>query len=321
MFVRRCLGTLSYRFLRALPYEGAGTVLALLISTACRPSLPIARTAPCSAACTSPTPRGFPSCRATPASPSTRAACASKAGPQQPRSDTAIASPRRSCVTPPETLSRRVGKTRSHSWRNASPPCRPRTARTRLAVLGGGSLTNEKAYLVGKFARVALRTANVDYNGRFCMSSAAGAMQRALGLDRGLALPPRGHRPHKGAPARRRKPGRDDAAAHAVFPGPAGSGRAPRRRRSAADGDSGLGGAPPRHPAGVGSRPLQRPAARAHPGRADRRPRSSARAPKASMRYAASPRRTGPSASKDSPASRNATSWKRHTCSAAPRAR
>jgi len=58
-----------------------------------------------------------------------------------------------------------------------------------VGVLGGGSLTNEKAYLVGKFARVALRTANVDYNGRFCMSSAAGAMQRALGIDRGLPFP------------------------------------------------------------------------------------------------------------------------------------
>ena len=38
-----------------------------------------------------------------------------------------------------------------------------------VAVLGGGSLTNEKAYWLGKFARVALGTANIDYNGRFCM--------------------------------------------------------------------------------------------------------------------------------------------------------
>jgi assimilatory nitrate reductase catalytic subunit len=56
-------------------------------------------------------------------------------------------------------------------------------------VFGSGSLTNEKAYLLGKFARVALRTPNVDYNGRFCMSSAAAASIKALGLDRGLPFP------------------------------------------------------------------------------------------------------------------------------------
>lgn len=58
-----------------------------------------------------------------------------------------------------------------------------------VGVFGGGSLTNEKAYLLGKFARVALRTANIDYNGRFCMSSAAAAATRAFGLDRGLPFP------------------------------------------------------------------------------------------------------------------------------------
>jgi assimilatory nitrate reductase catalytic subunit len=58
-----------------------------------------------------------------------------------------------------------------------------------VAVLGGGSLTNEKAYLLGKFARVALETSNIDYNGRFCMSSAAAAADRAFGIDRGLPFP------------------------------------------------------------------------------------------------------------------------------------
>ncbi|SDS82106.1 molybdopterin oxidoreductase family protein [Microlunatus soli] len=58
-----------------------------------------------------------------------------------------------------------------------------------VAVFGGGGLTNEKAYLLGKFARVALRTAMVDYNGRFCMSSAAAAANRAFGVDRGLPFP------------------------------------------------------------------------------------------------------------------------------------
>jgi assimilatory nitrate reductase catalytic subunit len=59
----------------------------------------------------------------------------------------------------------------------------------RVAVFGGGGLTNEKAYLLGKFARVALRTPNIDYNGRFCMSSAAAAGVRAFGVDRGLPFP------------------------------------------------------------------------------------------------------------------------------------
>ena len=58
-----------------------------------------------------------------------------------------------------------------------------------VGIFGGGSLTNEKAYLLGKFARVALGTANIDYNGRFCMSSAAAAGIRALGIDRGLPFP------------------------------------------------------------------------------------------------------------------------------------
>jgi assimilatory nitrate reductase catalytic subunit len=57
------------------------------------------------------------------------------------------------------------------------------------AVFGGGGLTNEKAYLLGKFARVALGTSQIDYNGRFCMSSAAAAGNRAFGLDRGLPFP------------------------------------------------------------------------------------------------------------------------------------
>jgi assimilatory nitrate reductase catalytic subunit len=58
-----------------------------------------------------------------------------------------------------------------------------------VAVFGGGGLTNEKAYQLGKFARVALATANIDYNGRFCMSSAAAAANRSLGIDRGLPFP------------------------------------------------------------------------------------------------------------------------------------
>lgn len=55
-----------------------------------------------------------------------------------------------------------------------------------VGVYGGGSLTNESAYLLGKFARVALQTKYIDYNGRFCMSAAASAGNKAFGIDRGL---------------------------------------------------------------------------------------------------------------------------------------
>ena len=61
--------------------------------------------------------------------------------------------------------------------------------RDAVGVYGGGGLTNEKAYLLGKFARVALGTSAIDYNGRFCMSSAAAASIRAFGVDRGLPFP------------------------------------------------------------------------------------------------------------------------------------
>ncbi|MGQ7296782.1 molybdopterin oxidoreductase family protein [Quadrisphaera sp. KR29] len=64
-----------------------------------------------------------------------------------------------------------------------------RHGRGAVGVFGGGGLTNEKAYALGKFARVALRTSAIDYNGRFCMSSAAGAMNRVFGVDRGLPFP------------------------------------------------------------------------------------------------------------------------------------
>ncbi len=53
-----------------------------------------------------------------------------------------------------------------------------------FAMLSGVSLTNEKSYLIGKFARLALQTANLDYNGRFCMVSAGTGNKKALGIDR-----------------------------------------------------------------------------------------------------------------------------------------
>jgi assimilatory nitrate reductase catalytic subunit len=53
-----------------------------------------------------------------------------------------------------------------------------------VAVLSGVSLTNEKSYLMGKFARVALQTKELDYNGRLCMVSAGAGNKKAFGIDR-----------------------------------------------------------------------------------------------------------------------------------------
>jgi len=53
-----------------------------------------------------------------------------------------------------------------------------------VAVYGGASLTTEKAYLLGKFARVAVGTRHIDYNGRLCMVSAGVAYKMAFGVDR-----------------------------------------------------------------------------------------------------------------------------------------
>ena len=55
-----------------------------------------------------------------------------------------------------------------------------------VAVYGGASLTTEKSYLLGKFARVALGTRHIDYNGRLCMVSAGTAYKLAFGVDRSL---------------------------------------------------------------------------------------------------------------------------------------
>ncbi|HEY7286144.1 MAG TPA: molybdopterin oxidoreductase family protein [Vicinamibacterales bacterium] len=53
-----------------------------------------------------------------------------------------------------------------------------------MGVLSGASLTTEKTYLMGKFARVCLRTPYIDYNGRLCMVSAGAANKKAFGIDR-----------------------------------------------------------------------------------------------------------------------------------------
>ncbi len=93
-------------------------------------------------------------------------------------------------------MRRADGELTAASWDEAltAIACRFRSVqqqhgRDSVGVFGGGSLTNETSYMLGKFARVALGTANIDYNGRFCMSSAAAAQNRAFGIDRGLPFP------------------------------------------------------------------------------------------------------------------------------------
>ncbi|HEX8288792.1 MAG TPA: formate dehydrogenase subunit alpha [Pyrinomonadaceae bacterium] len=53
-----------------------------------------------------------------------------------------------------------------------------------IGLYSGSSLTTEKTYLMGKFARAGLGTRYVDYNGRLCMVSAAAGNNKAFGIDR-----------------------------------------------------------------------------------------------------------------------------------------
>ncbi|MFG1844176.1 molybdopterin oxidoreductase family protein [Micromonospora carbonacea] len=99
-------------------------------------------------------------------------------------------------LTTPLVRDAGTGQLRPASWVEAMErivggvrAVQDRHGRDAVAVFGGGGLTNEKAYALGKFARVALRTRHVDYNGRWCMSSAAAAGNRAFGVDRGLPFP------------------------------------------------------------------------------------------------------------------------------------
>jgi assimilatory nitrate reductase catalytic subunit len=99
-------------------------------------------------------------------------------------------------LTTPLIRERKGGRLRAASWDEALDlvvdkvrAIQSAHGRDAIGVFGGGGLTNEKAYMLGKFARVALRTGNIDYNGRFCMASAAAANLRAFGIDRGLPFP------------------------------------------------------------------------------------------------------------------------------------
>ena len=99
-------------------------------------------------------------------------------------------------LTTPLVRDRTTGELRTADWDEALDLVAERLRALRsesgpdaVAVFGGGGLTNEKAYQLGKLARVALGTSQIDYNGRWCMSSAASAGNQALGIDRGLPFP------------------------------------------------------------------------------------------------------------------------------------
>ena len=131
-----------------------------------------------------------PRCRRGRSSPSTAGRCAARGGPRPGCTAVASGSRRRWCATG------RPASWSAVSWDDALDRVAAgiRAAQAaggpdEVAVFGGGGLTNEKAYSLGKFARVALGTSQIDYNGRWCMSSAASAGIRAFGLDRGLPFP------------------------------------------------------------------------------------------------------------------------------------
>jgi assimilatory nitrate reductase catalytic subunit len=96
----------------------------------------------------------------------------------------------------PLVRDRKDGQLREASWEEALErvaqglmQAQNRYGLDAAGIFGGGGLTNEKCYWLGKFARVALNTSSIDYNGRFCMSSAAGAGIKAFGIDRGMPFP------------------------------------------------------------------------------------------------------------------------------------
>ena len=105
----------------------------------------------------------------------------------------AIRRRRRASARCPTTRPSRASPRRSSASRATHGP-------DAFGVLSGASLTTEKTYLMGKFARVCLKTPYIDYNGRLCMVSAGAGEQEGVR-----------HRPHDqplgGHPRRRGRSG------------------------------------------------------------------------------------------------------------------
>jgi len=95
-----------------------------------------------------------------------------------------------------QPLIRKNGKLVEASWEEAMDlvvgkikELQSKYGKDSFGIYSGSSMTNEKCYLVGKFARIGLGTKNIDYNGRYCMSSAATGFNQSVGIDRGSTGP------------------------------------------------------------------------------------------------------------------------------------
>ena len=156
----------------------------------------------------------------------------------------------------PATLGRgaRPGRRRRSAHR------RPRYGRDAVGVLRrrrADQREGVRARQVRPGRAAAPRT--IDYNGRFCMSSAAAAGNRAFGIDRGLPFPLADIAEADVDPAGRRQPGRHHAAGHAVL---RRSGRATAARYIVVD--------PRRTATAARRRPAPAAAARHRPGAGQR---------------------------------------------------
>lgn len=93
-------------------------------------------------------------------------------------------------------LIRKNGKLTESTWEEAMDlvvskimEIQSKYGKDAFGIYGGSSMTNEKCYLIGKFARIGLQSKNIDYNGRYCMSSATAGFLQTLGIDRGSTNP------------------------------------------------------------------------------------------------------------------------------------
>ncbi len=80
--------------------------------------------------------------------------------------------------------SRSLTKKPSNYTANRLKEIREKYGPDAIAIYGGASMITEKAYVLGKFARLAVGTKHIDYNGRLCMVSAGTAYKLTFGIDR-----------------------------------------------------------------------------------------------------------------------------------------
>ena len=152
---------------------------------------------------------------------------------------------------PPDRRARSIGSSAHHG-------------NDAFALLSGASLTTEKTYLMGKFAHMCLRTANIDYNGRLCMVSAGGGQQEGV-RHRSRRQPLERHPRRRRDPGQRRQHRRVRAHHHELRLAGPRAGRQGHRRGSAHHADRADLRPVPAGQAGTRHRALQR-----HPAPDDR---------------------------------------------------